>query len=122
MYEWPKWERLKPYQIAKFANGIGSAKMHPFVRKVMTFLGNLFFEEASWNHHDYGYFKGGTEADRKRCDRLFYRAMISDAKKNTFFTFPLAFIFATTLYVILIIWGKSAFAYGVQIPPNYIRG
>lgn len=38
-----------------------------------------FMFHASCNHHDFGYWKGGTDADRKDCDVKFLQAMIGDA-------------------------------------------
>ena len=38
------------------------------------------FFRACCDHHDYGYWRGGTEKDRKRCDKMFYMAMKKDCK------------------------------------------
>lgn len=39
------------------------------------------FFKASCNHHDYGYWKGCTEADRFKCDYSFYEAMLQDCNR-----------------------------------------
>ena len=42
----------------------------------------LFFEDEC-NHHDYGYWKGGSKAQRKVCDLKLKSAMIKACKKLT---------------------------------------
>ena len=37
----------------------------------------IFFN-ASCNHHDYGYWLGGTEEDRLKCDKKLYDALLLD--------------------------------------------
>lgn len=37
----------------------------------------IFFQ-ASCDHHDYGYWKGCTEADRKNADQMLYKMMKKD--------------------------------------------
>ena len=51
---------------------------------------NWFFE-ADCNHHDYGYWKGGTEEDRKVCDVGFYKAMKRDVSQQPFYKRPFLF-------------------------------
>ena len=61
------------------SNGVGPAWAPAPVRAALTRLAALFFEEASWERHDRGYGRGGSEADRARFDRLFLAAMLRDA-------------------------------------------
>ena len=42
---------------------------------------HAIFFETSCNHHDYGYYKGTTEKDRKRCDKNLRTAMNKDCSK-----------------------------------------
>ena len=40
----------------------------------------IFFETCC-DHHDYGYWVGGTEIRRKECDKKLYQAMLKDCEK-----------------------------------------
>ncbi len=66
-----KYEDLTPEEKKEICNGCGGKGgwIKPPHR--------VFFE-ASCNHHDYGYWKGCTEEDRKKCDKKFYGATVKD--------------------------------------------
>lgn len=66
-----KYEDLTPEEKAEICNGCGGKGgwIKPPHR--------IFFD-ASCNHHDYGYWCGGTEEDRLNCDSKFYAAMVND--------------------------------------------
>jgi len=59
------------------SNGLGPAWFPSPVRSALTGLGRLFFDEASWDHHDEGYARGVPA--RAECDRKFLMAMLRDA-------------------------------------------
>ena len=44
----------------------------------------IFFK-VSCNHHDYSYWVGGAETDRKKADQGLYSAMIKDCKELPWF-------------------------------------
>jgi len=41
-----------------------------------------FMFVADCNHHDFGYWRGGDEAERKRCDKKFLIAMQEDVRRH----------------------------------------
>jgi len=68
------YEDLTPKQKAEICNGCGG-------KGSWVTPPNAIFFEASCNHHDYGYYKGCTDADRLDCDEKFYEAMVRDCNK-----------------------------------------
>ena len=66
-----KYEDLTPEERMEICNGCGGKG------SIIKPPHRIFFK-ASCDHHDYGYWKGGTETDRKRCDIKFYNAMVID--------------------------------------------
>lgn len=68
-----KYEDLTPPEKKEICNGCGGKGS--WVKPPH----GAFFK-ASCNHHDYGYWKGCTEEDRKICDKKFYHAMREDCK------------------------------------------
>ena len=59
-------------------NGLGPSWFPDWLTRRITRLGLMFFSEASWTKHDEGYARG--EPSRWRCDWLFLRAMLRDAR------------------------------------------
>jgi hypothetical protein len=72
--DWPKYEDLSEQLKELICNGCGGKG------SIVTPPHAIFFE-TSCNHHDYGYFKGGTKVDRKHCDLKLREAMYKDCKK-----------------------------------------
>ena len=68
--------------------------------------------EASCDHHDFGYWKGGTEKDRKICDVKFLQAMMKDALYLSWWERPVHMIVAIVYYIAVRLCGKKAFHYG----------
>ncbi len=66
-----KYEDLTPDQKKEITNGCGGKG--GWVKPPH----KLFFE-ASCAHHDYGYWKGCTEANRLAADKMLYRLMVFD--------------------------------------------
>ena len=65
-----------------FGNGVGPRWMAPRLRLFITVFASWFFNEASWRHHDFGYFVGGDRWDRARCDAKFFLAMLKDSVRQ----------------------------------------
>ncbi|KQI67056.1 hypothetical protein AN189_17695 [Loktanella sp. 3ANDIMAR09] len=51
------------------------------MRRGLTRVSGLFFNEASWMRHDEGYHAG--HPSRVECDRKFLQAMLRDASETT---------------------------------------
>ena len=65
--------------------------------------------KASCNHHDFEYWRGGTEADRKHADWGFYQAMIEDANRASWWRRPFARMRAWVYYRAVRTFAKSYF-------------
>jgi hypothetical protein len=61
-------------------NGLGPAWFPKPIRRALTSLGKLFFQEASWEIHDESYATGSPS--RWRADRGFLAAMLRDASRD----------------------------------------
>jgi len=66
-----KYEDLTSEEKAGICNGCGG-------KGGIVVPPHAIFFEASCDHHDYGYWKGGTKTDRLKCDRGLYAAMKRD--------------------------------------------
>ena len=70
------------------------------------------FFKASCNHHDFGYWKGVTEADKIKCDNLFFKAMREDCRKLSWYNYiryrPWCWLYYKAVKTI----GKKFFYYG----------
>jgi hypothetical protein len=99
----PKFEDLSKEQLNAICNGCG--------KKGGFFKPPNWFMLASCNHHDYGYWKGCTEADRLKCDETFLREMKKDVKRSNIFLRPIRYSAAYTYYFAVRKAGKSAFYY-----------
>jgi hypothetical protein len=71
---WKKFEELTEEEMYLICNGCGGKG------GIITPPYAVFFD-TSCDHHDYGYYKGGTEKDRLKCDIELRKAMIRDCKK-----------------------------------------
>lgn len=71
-----------------------------------------FFHKASCNHHDYRYWVGCTEEDRKSADKDFYKAMREDVQRQKWYNKPIAELSALTYYLAVRLFGKKYFYYG----------
>lgn len=60
-------------------NGLGPWWFPGAWRRVLTRMGERFFQEANWERHDEGYALG--HPDRATCDRKFLQAMLRDASE-----------------------------------------
>lgn len=71
-----------------------------------------FLFHASCNHHDFLYWRGCTEADRKKADTEFYEMMLKDIEEAKWYLKPHYHIWAWTYYKSVRIAGKKFFYYG----------
>lgn len=71
-----------------------------------------FLFHASCNQHDFYYWRGGTEEDRKEADDLFYKFMKQDVAEGNWYIRPFHYLVAFTYYTAVRISGKKAFQYG----------
>lgn len=73
-----------------------------------------FMFTASCNWHDFNYWLGCTEKDRKKADIQFLQAMKKDVSRLAWYRRPLAYLAAETYYLAVRTCGKSAFYYGKE--------
>jgi len=71
-----------------------------------------FMFEASCNHHEFNYWLGYRESDRKRADVQFYEAMKRDVRLLKWWRRPAAYVVAYTYYRAVRWFAKSHFHYG----------
>jgi hypothetical protein len=69
-----------------------------------------FGEPCDW--HDFEYWRGGTEADRKHSDFGFYTHMIEMANKSIWYMRPFMRLQAWTYYRAVRLFAQSFFHYG----------
>jgi hypothetical protein len=99
-----KFEDLTEKEIAEICNGCGGKGS--YVKPP-----HAVFFNASCNHHDYGYWKGGTEADRKTCDDKFYSEMVKDCKVLPWYKWLRYRPWCYLYYLAVRKWGKKYFYY-----------
>ena len=78
-----------------------------------------FLFHASCNHHDFLYWRGGTEADRKAADDAFYEMMKVDIAECSWHLRAHYHIWAYTYYKSVRLIGKKFFYYGDR-PKNIV--
>jgi len=72
-----------------------------------------FMFTASCNHHDFNYWRGGTEVDRLKADWRFLKAMLRDSLYIENLAFFISHIVIACLYFIAVrIAGWNYFNYG----------
>jgi hypothetical protein len=99
-----KYKDLTPEEKRKICNGCGGkgGKINP----------PEFKFNASCNHHDFNYWRGHTESDRRKADKEFYKAMKGDARKLPWYRRSIHFSLAYIYYKAVRISGKKFFYYG----------
>ena len=70
-----------------------------------------FLFHASCNHHDFRYWRGCTEADRKDADDSFYKWMKVDIAISKWYLKPYYHLWAWTYYKAVRLFGKKYFYY-----------
>jgi len=102
-----RYRDLTPEQKLKITNGCGGKG--GFINPPE------FLFHASCNHHDFYYWRGGTEADRKKADDTFYKYMQMDiANENSMIKRIYYEMLAYSYYKAVRIFGKKYFRYGKQ--------
>ena len=104
----PKWENLTPEHLQALRdrgilNGCGPENWRgprP----------NFFFK-ASCDQHDYNYYVGGTEEDRRWADWGFYQAMLKDLRRLGFWQRLYGRLKAYLFYRLVRKYGKAHFNY-----------
>jgi hypothetical protein len=117
---WPKWEDLSEASRGRLNNGVGPEWLPQVMRGWLTKIGEMFFVEAEWAHHDYGYWKGELRKDRARCDWLFFAAMLNDAARLSLHKRVLAIGVSCAFWAAVRLGGWASFAWGPQEPPIWI--
>ena len=102
-----RWEDLTDADRALICNGCGG--------KGSWIRPPAFRFEASCNHHDFGYWLGGDEDDRRTCDARFFGAMVSDAALLPWWRRPAHVVLAYVYFLAVRRCGAGFFAYG---PPK----
>lgn len=108
----PRYQDATPEQLKRICNGVGPSWAPPPVRKLMTKLSTWFFDEASWNHHDFGYYLGYTETHRFEYDNKFLKAMLRDCLRQPVHKSWLALILSASFYLTVRCFGWCSFYYG----------
>lgn len=70
-----------------------------------------FMFTASCDQHDFQYWRGHTERDRKEADRAFLRAMKRDVSALKWWRRPTAYLVAQTYYRAVRLFGGKFFNY-----------
>lgn len=101
-----RFKDLTEEEIAYLCNGCGG--------KGGLFNPPDFLFTASCNHHDFNYWLGGTEEDRKKADKDFLNAMLVDAKRSDWPRSWLHFVLAYLYYLGVRVAGKRFFYYSIE--------
>ena len=73
-----------------------------------------FIFNSSCNQHDFYYWRGGSEDDRKNADDSFYNHMMDKVKNTPWYKFYVYKALAWTYYKAVRISGKKFFEYGTM--------
>jgi len=98
-----KYKQLNSSQKKSICNGCGGKGS--FIK-----VPNFLFE-ASCNHHDFKYWLGCTENDRKKADNSFYEWMKVDISNAKWYKKPYYHVWAFTYYLAVRAFGSKFFHY-----------
>lgn len=101
------YELLTPEQKGEICNGCGAKGC--WVRPPVA-----VFYKASCNHHDYGYWQGVTEKDRKNSDKELKRNMKKDCGRLPWWRYALYRPWCQLYYHAVRLGGKPAFYWGAK--------
>ncbi len=107
----PRWSDLPPEFQARFGNGVGPSWFPAFLRNFTTKHYSWFFREASWKHHDFGYWVGHAHDNRKEYDDKFLAAMKRDLQGRGFLTKMSGFVISRSFYAAVRVGGGGSFYY-----------
>lgn len=98
----PRWRDLTPEQRDVFRNGVGPDWMPTRIRDFITVTCSFFFDEAAWEHHDFGYYIGKSVTEKFEYDWKFFCAMCKDSIDSNqiaiSLTLSMIFYFAVTIF------------------------
>jgi len=100
-----RYKDLTPEQRKQICNGCGT-------KGGLIKVPNFIFK-ASCNQHDFYYWRGGSERDRKIADKAFYKAMREDIKSVKWNLKPYYHIWAFGYYRAVRFFGKKYFNYTI---------
>tara|TARA_R110000868_G_scaffold28911_3_gene107674 strand:- start:21 stop:347 length:327 start_codon:yes stop_codon:yes gene_type:complete len=106
-----QWSDLSPEDQQLYGNGIGPEWFPNWLRTLITNLASSYFIEASWQHHDWGYAKGGTEIHRINCDGRFLIAMRRDVCRASLLRKVPAWLLCHSFYIAVRLGGRKSFNY-----------
>lgn len=98
-----KFSSLTPFQRKSICNGCGGKG--GFINPPE------FLFHASCNQHDFYYWRGGSEEDRKQADDYFYQFMLEDVSNAVWWKRPLYKSMAFLYYKAVRVVGKKFFYY-----------
>lgn len=101
----PRWSQLSARQRGLIANGCGG--------KGGWLKPPSFRFNANCDQHDFYYWRGGTEEDRKTADKEFLVIMLEDANRGVWWKRAWYRWWANTYYVAVRLFGKKFFHYRV---------
>lgn len=108
----PSYDSATPEQLKLICNGCGAAWMPNWLRSALTKTSSWYFDEASWNHHDFGYYLGYKEYHRFEYDNKFLEAMLRDSRNLVLYKSIFAYILSFTFYGLVRCFGWINFYYG----------
>jgi len=73
-----------------------------------------FIFKASCNQHDFYYWRGMDEEDRKKADNAFYKYMRIDISEVSFHKKPYYHLWAFSYYSMVRLFGKKYFSYAYR--------
>lgn len=74
-----------------------------------------FIFKASCNHHDFYYWRGCTNSDRKKADKAFYRYMRLDIQEAKWYLKPYYHQWALAYYLAVRLFGSKYFYYSEKM-------
>jgi len=99
-----KYSDLTEEQKSKICNGCGA--------KGGWFKAPNFLFKASCNQHDFYYWRGGEENDRKYADDMFYKYMKKDCAESKWYEKISHYLIAYLYYKAVRFFGEKFFSYG----------
>lgn len=112
--EVPSWHDMTSDQRAAISNGCGG--------KGGWFRPPQFRFRASCDRHDFGYWIGGDESDRRWCDARFLGAMVADAVLLPIWKRPFHLLMAYVYYRAVRAFGSKFFKYGEKSKTRHLPG
>lgn len=107
---------LTPKQYKRFMseiyNGVGSNDVD-FIDPH-----DLIFKKAA-EYHDFAYWRGGTDEDRRICDYIFLLHCLEATRKEKWYYRPFYYGASYVYYLALVLFGRYAFEYKDEPSPHW---